>query len=215
MALANFTDLKATLLDWMARADVSGNADDIVTLAEARLNRELPVVNVDTTLTGTIGSRVLDVSGLSLVTAIALTLTTDGDERVLVQKVDGTIPYDDTYGEPGFWMMDGTNIDLDRPCDEAHTFRFRYRERFALSDAAPTNWLLTNYPDIYLAACLMWGHGYLQGFDQASVWKSILEQGIPSVRRILMKDRQGTLGYDPGLWATGRPSLAALQNGDF
>lgn len=215
MALANYTDLKASVTDWMARSDLTGNAEDFITLAEARLNRELPVVETDTTLTGSIGSRVLDTSALSLVTAIALTLTTDGDERVLVQKVDGTIPYEDTNGEPAFWMMDGTNIDLDRPCDEAHTFRFRYRERFALSDAAPTNWLLTNYPDVYLAACLMWGHGYVQAFDQGSVWKSILDEGIPSVRRILMRDRQGTLGFDPGLWATGRADTTQLMNGDF
>lgn len=215
MALDNYSDLKSAVTDWMARADLSGNAADWIKLAEARLNRKLPVIEVDTTLTGVVNSRVLDISALSVVAPIALFLTTRGDERKLVMKADGTIPYDDTSGDPDFWMLDGTNIDLDRPCDEAHTFRFRYRERIKLSDAAPTNWLLTNYPDIYLAAALVWGHGYQQEFDGASAWKMVLDEGIPEVRSILRLGRRGSLSVDPALWSAGRVSEAALRSGDF
>lgn len=200
MALDTYSDLQAAVTDWLARSDISTAAPDAIKLAEARLNRELPAVETDETLTGTSGSRRIDISSLSCVAPIALFLAESGvDEVELTQKADGTFPYRETSGKPQFWAIDGTNIDFDRPLDAAYPFRFRFRQRFALSDSATTNWLLTNHPDIYLAASLMWGAGYVKSLTEAGTWKSILDEGIPSVRKIITRSKRGVMTVDRGI----------------
>ena len=159
MAIATYSDLKTKVASWGRRA---GNATfvaevpDIITIAEARLNRELPAVETDQALTGTSGSRRIDISAYSVVEPIALWLAETGvDERKVQFRADGTFPYLATSGRPGFVARDGNYLDFDRELDAAYPFRFRFRQKFNLSDSATTNWLLTNHPDVYLSACLM------------------------------------------------------------
>lgn len=209
MALNNYSALKSAVQDWQARSDLSGNVADWITLAEARLNRLLNPVEVDQSLTGTVNSRRLDVSAYPIVSPLALLVidATSGDERELLQRADGTFEYISTSGPPRFWAMDAQQdyIDLDRPCDSAYTFRFRHRQRFALSDSATTNWLLDNYPDVYLAATLMWGGAFTQDLQGAATFKAVLDEAIPEIRNIIARNKRGVLTPDVALAAVPRP----------
>ena len=216
MALSTYAELKASVASWMERTDMTTVIVDCVTLAEARLNRELGPVETDASLTGTVDSRALDISALSLVEPIELWVADPGseDEREVQQQSPSTMAYADTSGPPQQWAMNTASaLKLDRPCDQAYAFRFRYRQRFALSDSATTNWLLTNHSDIYLAACLMWGAGYQESFANGSVWKTILDQELPRVAHTLAKQRKGTLRVDPGLADIGRRSVFNYTTG--
>lgn len=200
MALSNYSDLLASITSWMARVDLSGSAADFVTLAEARLNRELNPVETDATLTGTVGSRAIDITTQKCVEPIALFLAKSGeDERELVKKTDGTFPYLTESGEPAIWAIDGDEINFDRTLDQAYPFRFRFRQRFALSDTQPTNWLLTNHPDVYLASCLIWGGLFTKNTGYASPFFTALEVGIPEVRNIIAQKKRAVATVDPGL----------------
>ena len=86
MALATYSDLQTYVTELMAREDLLGNAADWITLAEARLNREIPAVETDVTLTGVASSRRIDVSSYSVVSPLALFLIdTDGDVIEMVR----------------------------------------------------------------------------------------------------------------------------------
>lgn len=204
MALANYTDLQASALDWMTRAGQTGQVVDWIFLAEARLNRELGAVETDATITGVSGSRRIDISSLSLVQPIALYLAEVGrDEVFITPKADGTFPYLDDTGRPTIWAIDGTNIDFDRVLDAAYPFRLRYRQKFNLATTS-TNWLLTNHPDVYLAATLMWGAGYNEDWSNGSIWKGILEEAIPSIRSTIAQSKRSVSTVDRGLAMVGR-----------
>lgn len=212
MAISAYNDLKTKVASWGRRSGNStfvSEVPDIITLAEARLNRELPAVETDQTLTGMANSRTIDISAYAVVEPIALFLAESGeDERQIPFKADGTFPYLTNAGEPSFAAIDGTNIDFDRPLDAAYPFRFRYRQKFNLSDSATTNWLLTNHPDVYLAACLMWGAGYREDWPNGGAFKAILDEGIPSVRNIIAQKKRGVLTVDSGLLQSRTRSLA-------
>lgn len=213
MALDNYSDLQSEALDWMERAGQSGKAPLWIKLAEARLNREIPAVETDTTLTGTAASNVISISAISIVQPIALFLAESGRDEVEIDPaVEGLFPVLATSGRPSQWSVDGTNINFDRPLDSAYPFRFRYRERFALSDSATTNWLLTNHPDVYLAATLMWGAGYNQDWANGQVWKSVLDEGIPAVRNTIAQSKRSTLKVDPALAKTRHYSMSNWLN---
>ena len=199
MAISTYDELKTAIADYMARSDLSGNVEDFIALAEARLNRLLKMVETDTTLTGTAASRRIDISSLSLIQPIALFAVSNGDEVEISRKPDGSFAYDDTAGLPSFYGLDGTNIDFDRPLDQAYTFRFRYQGRFALSDAAPTNKLLTENPDVYLSASIVWGSIYIKDASQAAGFKSILDEFVTETKNILSQAKRGTLTVDPAL----------------
>jgi hypothetical protein len=216
MALATKAELLASALDWMKRAGQTGQAPDWLTLAEARLNRELGPVETDASRTGTVDSRSISISALSIVEPIALWVTLDTDDEREVQPTSpSNLAYIETSGPPAQWCMDSTtNLKLDRPCDAEYAFRFRYRQRFSLDADGDTNWLLDNHPDIYLAAVLMWGAGYNAAWNNGSIWKGVLDEGIPSVRNSLAQQRRGTLRVDPALQAVGRRTrLELIANG--
>ena len=206
MAITTYDELKTAIERWAARegdTQVSGNAADFVTLGESRLNRVLPlrVNHVNTTLTGTASSRALALPS-DFVEPIALFLTTFGVQTRLKPLVAGTFEYGTTNGIPSAWCINETNIDLDVPCDRAHTFSFRYRRSFTLSDSAPTNWLLTNHPDAYLAACLVEYFMFDMNEERAAVWQ---QRFNTAVEEIAEKDARGlaaaTLSVDDAIGA--------------
>lgn len=204
MAITNYTDLQQAVSDWMARGDVAGNAADFITLAEARLNRELNPVETDAALVGVISSRTIDISSIAMVKPIALFTAETGGERALLMRANGTFPYVDSEGKPSIWSIDGSTIAFDRPCDQAYNFRFRYQERFALSGSVTTNSLLRDHPDVYLAATLMWGGVFTQDGAFAAGHKGLLDEAIPAIRSTIAQSKRGVLTVDPGLVAANR-----------
>lgn len=218
MAITTYSELKTAIATWALR---SGDSDfvtrtaDCITLAEGRLNRELGALEADTTLTGTLNSRRIT-TGLTIQEPIALWLAESGQDEVLVQiQPDGSFPYESVSGKPVVAAFDegGTYIDFNCPLDSAYPFRLRYRGRIALSDASPTNWLLTNHPDVYLAASMMWGAGYQEDWQNGSVWKGMLEEGIPEIKHILARQKRGTLRVDPALSRIGHRSTFNYTTG--
>ena len=140
MAISTYAELKTAIATWLERSGdsaVTGNAADFVTLAESRLNRSLSLraMETETTLTGTVSSRQLTLPS-DYVEPKSLFLTTFGTQDWLRPFLAGTETLGTTNGTPTAWTINGTAIDLDRPCDQAHSFLFRYRQSFALSDAA-------------------------------------------------------------------------------
>ena len=179
MPIANYTQLKQAVSDFMARADVLGNAADFIALGEAGLNRELNPVERDTTLYGRTGDRSVDIYVTCAIRPIALFINGSCGEAGMVQRAAGTYPLIDVSGEPAIWSLDGRSIVFERDMDQDYTFRFRYQERFSLSDDSDTNWLLDQHPDVYLAASIVWGGVFVQDGNYASSFKAVLDETIP------------------------------------
>lgn len=204
MPISNYTQLQQAVSDWMARADVLGNAADFISLAEARLNRELNPVEVDTSLTSSVGSQSIDISTLPMVEPIALFILLTGGEAQMLDRAAGTFTFADSSGRPSIWSIDGSDIVFNRPCDQAYPFRLRYKQKFALSDQVPTNWLLSEHPDVYLAASVMWGGVFVQDGGYAASFKTVLDETIPSIRSAIAQKKRGVLTVDPALQSAAR-----------
>lgn len=220
MALDTYANLKtAVIRTWMdlpTGVMTDATASDVVTLAEAGLNRELGPVETNASLTGTVDSRSLTISSLSIVEPIALFIAdpSSEDENKVQQQAPAAMAYGDTSGRPAQWCYDSaTALKLDRPCDMAYAFRFRYRERFALSDSVTTNWLLTNHPDIYFAACMMWGATYPADTQKGFAWNALLEKELATLKRVIGAQHKGTLRVDPALARIGSRSTFNYTTG--
>lgn len=207
MAITTLAQLKTAVDTYLNRSDQAASlAADYITLAEARFNRELPLrVNwTSSTPTGSVGSRNLALAtSPAYVEALALFLTTYSPKHIELIKLDsGTFSYTTANGIPKAWCIVGTNIELDKPCDQAHTFLFRYRQAFNLSVTDP-NWLLLNHPDVYLygalfEACLLTKN---EGFG--AVCKQKMDEGMAEVRRLDARNNNAILLPDAALSSRG------------
>lgn len=204
MAITDYSSLQQAIQDWMDRTDIAGTVPDMISLAEAELNREIGLIETNVTLTGTAGSRTIDISAYSIVEPVTLKLHDTFREWDMVPRENGTIDYGDTSARPSMWSIDGTDIVFDCPLDQNYDFRFRYRGRFALSDTAPTNKLLTDHPDLYMAASIVWGGLFTEDDRKISMWRGLLERVMPQVKSTLNQSRRGQLTVDPALARIGR-----------
>jgi hypothetical protein len=203
MSIANYSDLQAAISDWMARSDVSGKAVDFITLAEARLNRLLGVVGTTATLTGTISSAELDISSLSVQEPQNLYIGDGESELCMTPRALGTYVTTTIEGRPTIWALEGNKLKFDRPMELAYSFRFVYLGRFALSVAAPTNEFLTDNPDLYLAAAIVWGSAYTKD-GAITLWKGMLDEFVAEVSAENARKKRSQLTIDPALGMIGR-----------
>lgn len=203
MAISNYTQLQAAISDWMARSDISGSAADFITLGEARLNRLLEVVATTANLTGVQDANTLSIAALSIVEPVSLYVTADGREFLVLPSALGSFYEQDTPNIPSNWAIEGTNIRFDCPLSGPFPFRFTYQGRFALSDASPTNEFLTNNPDLYLAASIVWGSTYVKDASAIGFWKAMLDEFTAEVRNNNAQKKRSVLSVDPMLTRHG------------
>jgi hypothetical protein len=81
-------------------------------------------------------------------------------------------------GQPCRWTVDGANLAFERPCDQAYGLSLRMLQAFSLSDAAPTNGLLAQAPDVYLFATLCEAGPFLRDGDLADAYETKLGRAI-------------------------------------
>jgi len=185
MAISTYAELQSAVAKWLERTGdttVTGNVADFITLAESRINRDLRLnaVEASAPLTGSTSSRILTPPS-GVVAPIALYLTTYGTQDYLRPFVQGSESMGTINGVPSAWSWAGDVIWLDEPCDQAHTFTFRYQGTFALSDSATTNALLTAHPDVYLFASLVEVNAFLQDPQTAALWDARYRAAIDEI----------------------------------
>ena len=179
MAITTYAELKAAAANWLVRGDLTERIPEFVALAEARLNRILRtrLSEAEVSLTSSVGSRFA-----------ALPAGFTEPLRLWIERSDGRceLPFLEASliggvslrGEPGAWTVDGASVRFDRPCDQAYPLTLRMLKAFVLSDAAPTNTLLTQAPDAYLFASLCEAGPFLRDTELAGAYEAKLARAI-------------------------------------
>ena len=212
MALSTYTELKASLAGWLHRADVNASASgvgvdnvvaDWITLVESDLNADLRlrVMESDRILTTTQGSRTIDLPS-DFIEPLGLMLQTDPntDPYPLQPSPIEAMGKQVAANIPAYWGIDGDTIRFECPVNAAYTVIFRQVAKFCLSEAQPTNWLLTNYPNLYLYGALMHSPGYVGVEERSALWPSMFST---SMSRLIKREARSrppvTLFSDPAL----------------
>ena len=193
MALANYSDLKTAIAGWMKRGDLTPNIPDFIALAEARMNRDLTMRFLETeqTYTGTINTRTLALPA-DYSTPVALYNTSFTPRQGITQVLPMMLQIVNVPKRPDYWIIDGQNIAFDGNLDIAYTFAFRYKRRFALSDATPTNDALTDHPDVYLFGALVEAATYIYDEQRAGYWDNKYMTALKEASRIESTSYQDT-----------------------
>tara|TARA_R100001530_G_scaffold47671_2_gene35840 strand:- start:792 stop:1403 length:612 start_codon:yes stop_codon:yes gene_type:complete len=171
MALANYTDLQASVADFLNRSDLTSVIPDFITLTEADLNRSLRVREMSVRTRAPISEQYvklpvdfLGMRNIELVTSPVTPL-----EYRNLQNLDLYRAADAT-GKPVYYSITQNNIEFAPVPDAEYTLEIVYYQKIpALVDNA-TNWLLDTHPDAYLYGSLMQSAPYLQADERIGIW---------------------------------------------
>jgi hypothetical protein len=179
MAITTYAELQAAAANWLVRADLTARIPEFVALAEARLNRVLRarLAETDVALAAGVGARIIPLpAGFAEPLRVWIVRGQDREELPFLDA--SLIGASSLRGEPGAWTVDGVNLAFDRPCDQAYDLTLRMLRKFVLSDAAPTNALLSDAPDVYLFATLSEAAPFLRDAELAGAYETKLSRAI-------------------------------------
>jgi len=179
MAITTYAQLQAAAANWLVRADLTARIPEFITLAEARLNRVLRtrLAETEVALSVGIGARAIPLPA-GFTEPLRVWIEGAGARIELPFIEASLIGGSSLRGEPGAWTVDGASLRFDRPCDRPYELTLRMLQAFALSDAAPTNGLLSEAPDVYLFAVLSEAGPFLRDTELAGAYEGKLGRAI-------------------------------------
>jgi hypothetical protein len=193
MAISTYSELQTAVANWLDRDDLTARIPEFIVLAEARYNRELRIRGMETivdisTVAGT-RSYALPTGYLQ---ARTLQLTTDPITPLeyLAPEMMDRLWAGSQVGKPMTFTFIGNNYILGPSPDGVYTLEFVYYKKYtALSDAAPTNEMLTDNPDVYLYATLLEAEPFLANDARIQLWMAAFKESITNIQNADARDR--------------------------
>lgn len=187
MALTNYTTLKTSIADWLNRDDLTSVIPDFIAMAEAQFNRRIrhwrQLKRATAEITGQytdLPSDWMELHNVQLNASPPYRLQYVSPDEADTYRYDY---YGSTTGKPLKFTIIGNTIELVPTPDTTYTVEISYYSRLAaLSDTNATNWLLTNYPDIYLYGSLLQAAPYLHDDARVGMWESQFEKYMEDLR---------------------------------
>lgn len=201
MALATYTDLKASIAGWLNRSDLTARIPDFIALAEAAMSRRLRVSEMIVRATATTDDEFVALpTGYLEDVAVALSggeaLQPMSHDRLVAAKAQAA-----EVGEPRFYARVGESLQLYPAPDRSYTLAMTYYGKpTALSDSVASNWILAKAPDAYLYGALLQAAPYLRDAERLSAWSGLYQGAMNGIEASDVVPR-GALRVDAGLQA--------------
>lgn len=198
MALSTFTELKASIADWLNRSDLTSVIPDFVKLAEQDIERDLRSEVTRAALSLTSGAVSLP-AGLGELRSVRLN---DGVYQGNIELVtpehlaDYRVAYGTSTGIPKWAsVVDGTLLLVPTP-DTTRTAEIVYFDVLSplVATTNETNAVLTAAPDLYLYGSLFHACVYLQHDERAALFHDKYQEAVDKEN---LKRENAELGGSP------------------
>ena len=183
MALSNYGELKTSIADFLNRDDLTAVIPTFVALAEAQIARDLRHWRQESRVTTTLNERFEN-------------LPTDWLEGIHMYLSDGAqIEYasiaeigrqkvltNDTAGKPRLFTLNSGQIEFFPSPDASYDLTMVYFARIPeMSADTDYNWLMQNYPDVYLYGSLLQSAPYLAEDARIAVWAQLYGAAVKNL----------------------------------
>ena len=184
MALTTYTELKASIADFLNRDDLTSVIPDFITLAESQINRDVRHWRMEARSSGQqdaadeymqIPSDWVETIRLHLTgtgTSVVNLISRDAmaDKRQGDEDVSGTPMYY-THADGQFQLYPTPSADTD--------FELLYYQKLdVLSGSNADNWLLLDSPDVYLYGALLHSAPYLAEDERVAMWAQMYSAAV-------------------------------------
>ena len=194
MSLATYADLKATVIRFSGRDDLSDLLDDFIALTEEQIysNEIMPLrlrgFETTAALVTIAGTNAVAIPATYL-QARSITLDSGGVEREMFFNSPSALPKRSGSGIPVSFTVEGDSLVFDVTPDGVYNISFHYYAKpTALSASNTTNFVLTNHPSIYLNGCLSELKSYASEIQDAEAY---FGKFIRSIKGAIRNDRTG------------------------
>jgi hypothetical protein len=185
VAISNYSELQASIADWLNRSDLAANVPDFIALAESSINNEIRHWRMETRAETTVDSQFTGIPSDWLST-IRFHLENDGttDLRYLSRAAMQGMRSEtqDSTGTPNYYGHNSGQFEvMPSPDGPYNGILLYYAKVPALSGTNETNWLLTHHPDIYLYGALIHSAPFLQEDVRAQTWAALYKSAVERV----------------------------------
>jgi hypothetical protein len=178
----NYTSLKTSVADFLNRQDLVAAIPTFIELAEAACNRAIRHRKMLQRSTATLDAQFtelpedyLEAKNVQLNADPVCSLTYVTMEHADLLRAGAYR----TPQKPRHYTLVGDTIEVVPAPNGDYTIELVYYARIPpLSDAAPSNWLILDHPDVYLYGALMQSAPYLKDDARLSTWGLLYEGGI-------------------------------------
>ena len=194
MAIGTFAQLKTATANWLDRSDLTSRIPEFIVLAEARFNRVLRIRDmeaVSTSISTSAGTREYSLP-TRFVQMKEFHLTTDPLTPLsyITPEMMTRMQAGSSKSKPQVFTIIADNVRLGPNPDAVYTTSMLYYQAFAaLSDAATTNDMLTNNPDVYLYGTLLEAEPFIMNDQRVQLWGMAFKQAIDDIQNQDNKDR--------------------------
>jgi hypothetical protein len=181
VALTTYAGLKASIASWLHRSDLTAVIPDFISLAESQIRRDVRCRAMEQSATGTLTS-----TSLAFPTRMAevLRVALNGDLQRYLTPND----FQGRTGEANQYTIVGETFVFQ---SSTATYAIDYYQWFAaLADDADTNWVLTNFPEIYLFGALAEAKAFVVG--DPTQWQRKYAEAVSQLRRHEQKAKYGS-----------------------
>lgn len=180
--ITNYTTLQTAVLEYLAREEdvtLASRIPTFIQFFEAKMNRNLFVAQMEQRSTATVNTSSSEPEFISLPTdfqsmrRVRLNGVT-GKPRLgflsRTQMDDFRYSTDNVPGQPAYFTIFGSELELAPTPGEAYELEMVYRKNIpALADNS-TNWLLTLAPDLYLYGTLLESAPHTRNESRIPIW---------------------------------------------
>lgn len=201
MALSNYTELQTAVQTELKFTETGFVAaiPDMIKRAEVKVNRRVRLREMEqlayaTYAAGTtaIADRLLALPTgyIELINLRVRPATANDDAYVHVRYVDpGRISdYYATASDGTLYYTLRDQLEFATPVSTDHRVIMHYLKKWDIATDS-TNWLLTNYPDVYLYGALSEAEGFLRNDPRIQLWQSMFYQALDDLDKLSERGR--------------------------
>lgn len=178
MSVTNYGELKSSISDFLNRNDLTSVIPTFIDFAEAEFNRNLRVRQMVKRAEAPIDTRFSAVPADFIEAKDLVIVNVDPIQPLeFITQQEMAQQRRDEYtsaSKPVSFTVVGGQFEFMPTPDTEYTLEMAYFAKIdALTDDADTNWLLTDYPDLYLYTSLMHSAPYLKDDERTAVWAQL------------------------------------------
>ena len=179
MALTTYAELKTAIADFLNRSDLGDVIPTFISLAESKISRDLRHWKQDVYVTTTIDSGPVYLPDGFLE---AERIWIDGEAPLRYTQHEELIDMlskDSSAGTPRYYTFNAREIYFYPLIGSDKDIHITYKARIpSLSDDIDDNWLLHDFPDIYLYGALLHSAPYLQDDARIAIWGNLYQEAV-------------------------------------
>lgn len=186
MTIASYSDLQATIADFLNRDDLTSIIPTFIALTEADMNRRLRHWRMEKRSVALLDTRYTALP-TDFIEAIRMQLT--GPDRVYrLELITNSELMDkrtasDVAGIPRYYVINDGAIEVYPEPNQDYDLELTYISSVPKLASVTQNWALTYHPDVYLYGSLVHSAPYLQEDPRTQTWVALYQNAIDGINR--------------------------------